>query len=65
MFAHCANSVASKSTVHIRGLLAEYGIVIPKEIGHIGKRVPKILEDGENGLPGIFRQLIDRLGSNL
>jgi len=49
----------------IRGLLAEYGIVIPKGIGHIGKRLPEILEDGENELPGIFRQLIDRLGSNL
>lgn len=49
----------------IRGLLAEYGIVIPQGIGHIGKRLPEILEDGENGLPGVFRQLIDRLGSNL
>ena len=49
----------------IRGLLAEYGIVIPKGIVHIGKRLPEILEDGENELPGIFRQLIDRLGSNL
>ncbi len=49
----------------IRGLLAEYGIVIPKGIGHIGKRLPEILEDGENELPGIFRQLIDQLGSNL
>ena len=49
----------------IRGLLAEYGIVIPKGIVHIGKRLPEILEDGEYELPGIFRQLIDRLGSNL
>jgi len=49
----------------IRGLLAEYGIVIPKGIVHLGKRLPEILEDGENELPGIFRQLIDRLGSNL
>ena len=49
----------------IRGLLAEYGIVIPKGIVHIGKRLPEILEDGEYELPGIFRQLIDRFGSNL
>lgn len=49
----------------IRGLLAEYGIVIPKGIVHIGKCLPEILEDGENELPGIFRQMIDRLGSNL
>ena len=38
----------------IRGLLAEFGIVIPKGIGHSGKRLPEILEDGENGLPGIW-----------
>ena len=45
----------------IRGLLAEYGIIIPKGIGHIAKRVPEILEDGENDLPGSFRLLIERL----
>ena len=49
----------------IRGLLAEYGITIPQGIGYIGKRLPEILEDGENGLPGIFRQLIARLGDHL
>ena len=49
----------------IRGLLAEYGLVIPQGIGHIAKNLPEILEDGENGLPGAFRQLIDRLGAYL
>ncbi|PKO31812.1 MAG: IS110 family transposase [Betaproteobacteria bacterium HGW-Betaproteobacteria-7] len=49
----------------IRGLLAEYGLAIPQGISHIAKRLPEILEDGENGLPGIFRQLIDRLGMHL
>ena len=49
----------------IRGLLAEYGIVIPQGIGHIAKSLPEILEDGENGLPGSFRHLIDRLGAHL
>src|SRR6202158_4873770 len=34
----------------IRGLLREFGIVIPKGIGHIAKRLPEILEDGEHGL---------------
>jgi transposase len=42
----------------IRGLLAEYGLVIPKGISHVTKQVPLILEDGENELPGVFRQLI-------
>lgn len=49
----------------IRGLLAEYGILIPKGIGHIAKRLPEILEDGGNELPGVFRQLLDRLGDQL
>ena len=49
----------------IRGLLAEYGIVIPQGIGHIAKRLPDILEDGENNLPGPFRQLLNRLGEHL
>ena len=49
----------------IRGLLSEYGIVLPQGISHIAKRVPQILEDGENDLPGVFRQLLFRLGEHL
>ena len=49
----------------IRGLLGEYGIVIPQGISHIARRLPEILEDGENGLPGQFRKLLQRLGENL
>jgi transposase len=49
----------------IRGLVAECGIVIPQGIGHIAKRLPEILGDGENDLPGAFRQLLDRLGDHL
>lgn len=49
----------------IRGLLAEFGITIAQGIGHIAKRVPEILEDGENDLPGSFRLLIKRLADHL
>jgi len=49
----------------IRGLLLEFGIVIPQGIGHIATRLPEILEDGENDLPGRFRQLLRRLGEHL
>ena len=49
----------------IRGLLAEYGIVIPQGICHITQRLPGILEDGESDLPGMFRQLLQRLGEHL
>lgn len=49
----------------IRGLLAEFGIVMPQGIGHIAERVPEIIEDGETDLPGSFRQLIQRLVDHL
>jgi len=45
----------------IRGLLSEFGIIIPKGIANVYKRIPEILEDGENGLPGNMRQLLERL----
>jgi transposase len=45
----------------IRGLLAEFGLIIPVGIAHITARVPRILEDAENGLPGTMRGLIDHL----
>jgi transposase len=49
----------------IRGLLAEFGIVIPQGIRSITKQMPEILEDGENGLPGTMRNLFERLTDNL
>jgi transposase len=49
----------------IRGLLAEFGIIIPQGIRSISKQIPEILENGENGLPGTMRNLIDRLTENL
>ena len=49
----------------IRGLLSEFGIVIPQGIQSIIKQMPEILEDGENGLPGIMRNLLERLTENL
>jgi transposase len=49
----------------IRGLLAEYGLIIPQGISHVAKRVPEIIEDGESDLPGSFRLLIQRLVDHL
>ena len=49
----------------IRGLLGEFGIVIPQGMSPLAKRVPEILEDGENGLTGSFRQLLQRLMGHL
>lgn len=49
----------------IRGLLAEFGIVMPQGIHSIAKRLPDIPEDAENGLPGIMRRLLRRLNDHL
>ena len=45
----------------IRGLLTEYGLIIPQGIQHIQTRVPDLIEDASNELPGSFRLLIQRL----
>ena len=49
----------------IRGLLGEFGLVIPKGISNVAKRVPELLEDASNELSVPFRQLIDRLTQHL
>ena len=42
----------------MRGLLAEYGIVVAKGGRALKQAIPQILEDGENGLSGLMRELI-------
>jgi transposase len=42
----------------IRGLLAEYGIVLPQGVRVLRQRLPELLEDGENGLSDVFRPLL-------
>lgn len=49
----------------IRGLMGEYGLIVPQGIGHIAKRVPDLIEDASIDLPGSFRLLIDRLLEHL
>lgn len=42
----------------IRGLLAEFGIIIPQGISNIATRAPELIEDASNELPGAFRVLV-------
>lgn len=49
----------------IRGLLGEYGLVVPQGLTHLARRVPEMLEDADNELPGTFRSLIARLLAHL
>jgi len=44
----------------MRGLLAEFGLIIPKGIAKMRTHVPEILEDGANELPGLMRELLAR-----
>ena len=49
----------------IRGLLAEFGVVVPKGLSHLRERVPEALEDASNELPGRVRVLLQRLLDHL
>jgi transposase len=49
----------------IRGLVAEYGLVAPKELLHLRRAVPCWLEDAENGLSERFRRLLNGLWGDL
>ena len=49
----------------IRGLVAEYGLVAPKEVAHLRRALPHWLEDAENGLSDRFRQLLNGLWGDL
>lgn len=49
----------------IRGLLAEYGIVVAKGVGQVRRALPRILEDGENRLSDLFRTLLAELYEHL
>ncbi len=49
----------------IRGLLAEFGIVMPKGIHQIGKQLANVVENAQQQLPGSFCQLLTRLADHL
>ena len=45
----------------MRGLLGEFGLVIPPGMAHLQQGLPVLLEDAENGLPAAMRALLWRL----
>ena len=49
----------------MRGLLAEYGLVFGTSTAQVRRRVPEILEDGENGLTDRFRRWLNDLYEQL
>ena len=45
----------------IRGLLGEFGLVVPRGIGRLRRELPGILEDAENGVPALAREVLSGL----
>jgi len=46
---------------HIRGVLLEYGITLPQGVQVVSRRLPELLEDGDNELPMLSRHLLAEL----
>ena len=50
---------------HLRGLLMEFGIVIPQGFAALHREIPEILEDGDNELPDAYRPTLNLLYERL
>lgn len=59
--------VASRTRLinQVRGLLAEYGVVLPQNAGQVRSGLPAVLEDAENQLTGFGRELFRSLYEEL
>jgi transposase len=42
----------------IRGLLGEFGLIVPQGVASLRRQLPQILEDAENGLPALAREVL-------
>jgi transposase len=66
---HCARSGWVKARTaqanQIRGLLGEFGIVVPQGIARLRCALPELLEDAGYGLPGLMRNLLSTLLAHL
>src|SRR5262249_3307369 len=66
---HCARSGWVKARTaqanQIRGLLGEFGIVVPQGIARLRSAIPELLEEAGNGLPGLMRTLLSTLLAHL
>lgn len=55
------SSIVAERTAQInqiRGLLSEFGLIMPKGRYPAQHQIPDILEDAENGLPSLARRLL-------
>lgn len=49
----------------IRGLLSEYGIIMPQGVSHVRRHLPAIIADGDNELSGLMRNNLISLYDSL
>jgi transposase len=49
----------------VRGLLGEYGIVVAQGIAPLRRELPLILDDEENQLSGLFREMLGEMAERL
>jgi transposase len=49
----------------VRGLLAEHGIVIGRGFAQLRRGLPVIVEERDNGLSGVMRELLGEIGERL
>ena len=63
--AHRARSLLSRQRIdlmnQIRGLLAEFGLIVPQGAPALRRRLPELLEDADNTLPDIAREIFAEL----
>ena len=45
---HCVKTRTALAN-QLRGVLGEYGVVVPQGIGRVRKAIPLIVEDADNG----------------
>lgn len=55
----------TKVSNHIRGVLREFGVVLPGGVGVLRRRLPEVLEDADNALPARVREVLAELGEEL
>jgi transposase len=55
-----ARCVAERTALcnQLRGLLGEYGIVLPRGVASLRRGIPELLEDAEHGLSALLRRLL-------
>ena len=62
LMVHRARSlvVANRTALanQIRGVLGEFGLVVPQGVARLRGQLPRILEDAENGLPTLAREVL-------